>query len=124
MWGLRRCASCHEQAGKNDRWVFDLPDSFFIRIDRPQWNNFLRAPLALAVEGTEKCGQAVFANTQDRDYQRIVQSFAALQRKLQRRPRVDMLKDPDIECLDGVAVESSLNSVSLARPVVRKASTE
>ncbi len=91
--GQRRCASCHKQAGKNDQWVFELPGNFYIRIDNPKQNNFLCAPLAKTADGTERCGQAVFTDTDDADYQRIIQSFDALAQKLQQRPRVDMMQE-------------------------------
>jgi len=103
--GQRRCASCHEQAGTNDQWVFELPGNFFIRIDRPELNNFLQAPLARVAGGTETCGQPVFADTEDSDYRRIVQSFAVLQRKLQRRPRVDMMPASAPACPDRVVAD-------------------
>jgi mono/diheme cytochrome c family protein len=101
--GKRRCAACHEKAATEDNWVFNLPDSFFIRIDTPELNSFLRAPLARTAGGTEKCGQAVFANTQDHDYRRILQSFAGLQQRLRRRPRVDMVPETDFSGPDQVA---------------------
>ena len=104
--GQRRCASCHEKAGADDNWVFALPGNFFIRIERPELNNFLQAPLARAAGGTEKCGPVVFAKAEDPDYQRIVRSFASLQQKLQRRPRVDMVPESAVACPDYVAAET------------------
>ena len=103
--GERRCASCDEQAGTSDQWVFELPGNFFIRIDRPELNNFLQAPLARAAGGVESCRQAVFTDTEDPDYRRIVRSFASLQQKLQRRPRVDMAPAPEGACPDRVAID-------------------
>jgi hypothetical protein len=103
--GQRRCASCHDKAGADDNWVFALPGNFFIRIERPELNNFLQAPLARAAGGTEKCGQVVFADADDPDYQRIVQSFATLQRRLQQRPRVDMMPKAEAACSDQVAAD-------------------
>ena len=91
----RRCASCHEKAGADQNWVFALPGNFFIRIDSPELNNFLQAPLARAAGGTEKCGQAVFPDTDDDDYRRIVQAFETLRRQLRRNPRVDMVPTVD-----------------------------
>jgi hypothetical protein len=89
--GERRCATCHEQAGVDEHWLYELPGSFFVRIERPERNAFLRAPLARAAGGTQRCGTAVFADTRDPDYQRVLGAFAALQRKLQETPRVDMV---------------------------------
>jgi len=95
----RRCVSCHEKAAKDDNWVFSLPGNFFIRIDHPERNNFLRAPLAKTAGGYEGCGQAVFADTDDPDYQKIIQSFERLQEKFRQRPRIDMLSSLDQACV-------------------------
>ena len=91
----RRCASCHKNSDKDDNWVFKLKDNFYIRIDNPQWNNFLIAPLAKSSGGMEKCGQAVFEDTNDADYRKIMAAFEKLQRKLEQRPRFDMMKLAD-----------------------------
>lgn len=96
--GKRRCVSCHEKADKDANWVFSLPGNFFIRIDHPERNNFMRAPLAGAEGGTEKCSQVVFTDTQDPDYQRIIKSFTDLQRQLQERPRIDMVSSLEMAC--------------------------
>jgi len=89
--GQRRCASCHEKAGTDDQWLFELPGNFFVRIERPELNNFLQAPLALAAGGKETCGEPIFTSTNDPDYQRVLKAFAALRERLKQRPRVDML---------------------------------
>jgi len=102
--GARRCASCHDKAGKDDNWVFSLPNSFFIRIDSPKLNHFLKAPLARTAGGAEKCGQPVFASVDDPDYQRIVASFAELQQQLKKRPRVDMAPKIDPPSTTEVAI--------------------
>ena len=91
----RRCVSCHEKSHEDDNWVFRQKDSFYIRIDHPQWNNFLMAPLAKGEGGTEKCGQAVFKDTNDADYRKIIAAFEELNQKLQQRPRFDMMKLDD-----------------------------
>lgn len=95
----RRCVSCHENSVEDGNWVFSMPNNFFVRIDHPERNNFLRAPLAKAAGGTEKCGQAVFADTCDPDYQKIIQSFRVLQNKLQESPRIDMVSALDPDCV-------------------------
>ncbi len=77
----RRCAACHQA---------DVPRKFYTRVLEPGKNSFLLAPLAAAAGGTQKCGQPVFASTQDPDYQRILQTFAPIQALLQRSPRADM----------------------------------
>lgn len=93
--GARRCAACHEKAGTDENWVFGLPNSFYVRIDSPELNSFLRAPLARAGGGSQKCGAAVFADTDDPDYRRLLQSFTVLQEQLHRNPRVDMVPPGD-----------------------------
>ncbi|MDP7496154.1 MAG: hypothetical protein QGI77_06965 [Roseibacillus sp.] len=84
----RRCVSCH--AGLQD--VFKSPgrDSFFIRLDHPERNGFLRAPLARKAGGTEACGAAVYAGTDDPDYRRLLETFEETRKMLEARPRMDM----------------------------------
>jgi hypothetical protein len=50
------------------------------------------APLAKSAGGTEKCGQAVFKDTSDPDYEKIMTGFKDLQQKLNQKPRFDMMK--------------------------------
>jgi hypothetical protein len=50
----------------------------------------LLAPLAKSAGGTQQCGRAVFASTDDPDYQRILTTFEPLQKLLNTRPRADM----------------------------------
>ena len=90
--GSRRCASCHEGTGQDEHWVFTLPNSFFVRVDHPEYNNFLRAPLSESAGGTQRCDEAVFADTNDADYQRILNAFKQRQEQLQKHPRIDMVR--------------------------------
>ena len=76
----KRCAECHQQ----------VPRTFYTRMLKPENNRFLLAPLAKSAGGTQQCGRAVFASTDDPDYQRILQTFEALQKLLKLRPRADM----------------------------------
>ncbi|HUT32583.1 MAG TPA: hypothetical protein VNE39_03800 [Planctomycetota bacterium] len=78
----RRCASCH--AGGR------VPRKFYTRIENPQHNSFLLAPLAKAAGGTEACGKPVFADTADPDYRAILSTFAAVRKLLEQTPRTDM----------------------------------
>ena len=86
MAGSRRCMSCHEKTEQEDTWLFSLPNSFYVRIDRPERNAFLTAPLAKVAGGTGACGDAVFETTDDPDYRRLMESFAALHAQLEIRP--------------------------------------
>jgi len=67
-----------------------IPRGRWLRITNPQLNPFLLAPLAKAAGGTEKCGQAVFANTDDPDYKAILATFDPVLKGLGERPRMDM----------------------------------
>ncbi len=78
----RRCAECHPQ-GK-------LPRRIWTRITRPRLNGFLLAPLARAAGGSQRCGRAVFASTDDPDYQAILQTFTPVVQMLAKTPRMDM----------------------------------
>jgi hypothetical protein len=78
----RRCVSCHAD-GKFPRHVWT-------RVTNPQHNSFLLAPLAKAAGGTERCGAAVFADTNDPDYRAILATFEPIERLLEKTPRMDM----------------------------------
>jgi len=78
----RRCVECHKD-GK-------FPREVWTRITNPQQNRFLLAPLAKAAGGAETCGKAVFANTDDPDYQAILKTFEPVTAMLKERPRDDM----------------------------------
>jgi hypothetical protein len=77
----RRCASCHQEG---------IPRKFYTRVENPQNNSFLLAPLSVAAGGTQKCGPAIFASKDDPDYQRILETFAPIHALLKARPRADM----------------------------------
>lgn len=84
----RRCAGCHNDVKDVD----SLPGSFFVRIDHPERNGFLRAPLAKGA-----CGKQVFAGPDDPDYQKLLGLFDPLYQTLARRPRMDMDQpDPQV----------------------------
>ena len=76
----RRCAECHT-AG--------VPRRFYTRITNPQNNSFLLAPLAKSAGGTQKCGKAVFNNTDDADYQKILSTFEPIAKLAKKSPRPD-----------------------------------
>lgn len=103
--GLRRCAGCHAE-GK-------APRTFYTRIDNPQDNPFLLAPLAKSAGGTERCGQGIFASTDDPDYQAILRTFEPASQALKARPRLDVVPvDPDA---DGCPLPENQERVALAR---------
>ncbi|MBI5396314.1 MAG: hypothetical protein HZA91_13540, partial [Verrucomicrobia bacterium] len=77
----RRCAACHQGS---------LPRKFYTRVLKPEKNSFLLAPLAAEAGGTQKCGQPIFASTDDPDYQRILRTFTPIHTLLKQSPRPDM----------------------------------
>jgi hypothetical protein len=79
---VRRCATCHE-GGR-------VPRQFWTRLQNPQRNPFLLAPLSADAGGWGKCGPGVFADTNDPDYQAILRTFDPVLELLQKRPRMDM----------------------------------
>jgi hypothetical protein len=60
----RRCGQCHEEG--------NVPRRFFTRVTNVDNDPVLLAPLSRSAGGTEACGVAVFQDTQDPDYQRIL----------------------------------------------------
>ena len=81
----RRCLACHP--GR-------IPRKFYTRVMHPENNGFLLAPLAAAAGGTQRCGQPIFASTDDPDYQKILQTFAPIHALLKQSPRADMQDCP------------------------------
>jgi hypothetical protein len=77
----RRCATCHADG---------IPRKFYTRVMKPENNNFLLAPLSAEAGGTQTCGQAGFLTRDDRDYRKILQTFAPIHELLKVRPRADM----------------------------------
>lgn len=84
----RRCVSCHKQ--QNNTSIFSYPACFAVRLDHPEKNLFLRAPIAKTEDGTGACGQAVFSGTNDPDYQVLLGTFAGLKEQLEKNPRLDI----------------------------------
>lgn len=76
-----RCVNCHRTG---------VPRDFYIRIEKPELNRFLLAPLAQSAGGTERCGKPVFTSTDDPDYQAILKTFEPVARQLRQQPRDDM----------------------------------
>ena len=103
----RRCVECHqsqqEPMGKSwtartARW---RGDAMGLRIERPELNAFLLAPLAEDAGGTGRCGAPVFASTEDADYQAVLQTFLPVRQLIRQRPRMDMPGAvPDPVCFD------------------------
>ena len=84
----RRCLACHERDGKPA-----IPRRDYVRIDHPEYNDFLLAPLSKQAGGTGACGRVVFADRRDPDYRVLMGTFEPIQALLRRTPRMDM-QDP------------------------------
>ncbi|MBT8036444.1 MAG: hypothetical protein KJO21_02760 [Verrucomicrobiae bacterium] len=83
----RRCQTCH----KDTKEIHPLTQGFYLRIDHPERNTFLRAPLAKKAGGSGACGKGVFTSTNDPDYQKLIRLFDSIQQSLIKRPRMDMM---------------------------------
>ncbi|MCP4642042.1 MAG: hypothetical protein GY851_16485 [bacterium] len=77
----RRCAECHTGG---------VPRRFFTRVTNVTNDPLLLAPLAKEAGGTEACGRAVFASTDDPDYQALVRGGRESESVLNARPRMDV----------------------------------
>ncbi|MDR0328603.1 MAG: hypothetical protein LBI05_09950 [Planctomycetaceae bacterium] len=102
----RRCAECHDKGNVYRRdWTHRTQNQFqypqedgegtvprrpWVRISEPELNPFLLAPLAKSAGGTERCGRGVFADRNDPDYRKILETFAVIQESLGHTPRIDM----------------------------------
>ena len=88
----RRCIACHTQ--KNNLSVFSYPNQFYLRIDNPELNPILLAPLDVQMGGSGKCSEVVFKSNEDEDYLKLILPFIQLEKDLAERPRMDMTLDP------------------------------
>ena len=87
---VRRCTDCHADAQGRST----VPRTFYLRVERPGLNAFMLAPLARAAGGTEACGRAVFASTDDPDYRLLMETFDAIHKLLETTPRLDDYGEP------------------------------
>lgn len=89
----RRCDSCHTP---NADGLPGVPRKWYLRVEQPEKNAFMLAPLAKEAGGTEACGRPVFESTADPDYQALLAVFQPIQELLARRPRLDMHGEPPV----------------------------
>lgn len=91
----RRCASCHTPEKP-------FPREFFVRVENPEMNAFLRAPLSFTANGSQACGTATFKSADDPDYQKILSTFTPVHALLKKTPRLDMPGGEQalLECVD------------------------
>jgi hypothetical protein len=104
----RRCASCHNGAralplsvtdnlGRNP-WEYMAPGDprrkwashLLYDLTRPEKSVLLLGPLAKAAGGYAACGQAVFADTNDADYQKVLAMVRRAGAELEQIKRFDM----------------------------------
>ncbi len=92
----RRCQECHQQqkaklakswTPRTDGWK---GDALGLRIEEPQLNAFLLAPLPKSAGGTGRCGKAVFVSKDDPDYQAVLKTFEPTTALIRQTPRMDM----------------------------------
>lgn len=76
----QRCNSCHDPSEKR---------TWYLRVEKPELNSFMLAPLAASAGGTEACGEAVFESVKDPDYRALMQTFEPVRQLLEQRPRLD-----------------------------------
>jgi hypothetical protein len=95
----RRCQSCHAAqkvsallTWRPPKWSGELGPwgGMGVRIENPQHNDFLLAPLAKKAGGTEACGRPVFGDKADPDYQAVLSTFQPIAKLMRERPRMDM----------------------------------
>ncbi|HDP35048.1 MAG TPA: hypothetical protein ENN29_08070 [Candidatus Hydrogenedentes bacterium] len=65
--------------------------TWYLRVTEPEKNTFLLAPLAKSAGGTQACGEAVFRDKSDPDYQRLLATFQPIRDLLAGKPRFDMM---------------------------------
>ena len=107
----RRCQSCHDSKQFSPLVTWRLPkrplfadgptwwNGMGVRIEHPHLNDFLLAPLAKNAGGTEACGEAVFRDKSDPDYQAILKTFEPITQLMTQRPRMDMPNPAPSCCL-------------------------
>jgi len=106
----RRCVPCHGSSdGRHDTWWFTI-----------NWHNVnmsrgLVGPLARSAGGWQRCGEPVFADTSDLDYQKLLAALTSLRDQLAARPREDLLS---IAGTDAVLQEVELPPPPPPRPAV------
>ncbi|HUT36111.1 MAG TPA: hypothetical protein VNE39_21665 [Planctomycetota bacterium] len=88
----RRCNDCHAAAKLRvaTPWRGHKWGELGVRIEHPELNTFLLAPLARAAGGAERCGKPVFASKDDPDYQAVLKTFLPIHELMKQRPRMDM----------------------------------
>lgn len=103
----RRCGACHDRTrplpkylSDDQGFVLSNPDyrdprvrfsrHLLFNLSRPERSLLLLAPLSREAGGLQLCGQAVFADTADSDYQRILTLCREGQGKLESIKRFDM----------------------------------
>jgi len=95
----RRCQKCHEEKNVRTPMTWRGPKwsggrgpwgGMGVRIENPELNDFLLAPLAKSAGGTGRCGQPVFRSKDDPDYQAVLKTFDPVHELMRQTPRMDM----------------------------------
>jgi hypothetical protein len=103
----RRCQKCHEEKDVQTLMTWRGPKwsggrspwgGMGVRIENPELNDFLLAPLPKPAGGTGRCGQPVFRSKDDPDYQAVLKTFAPVHELMRQTPRMDMPGAVPAEC--------------------------
>jgi mono/diheme cytochrome c family protein len=78
----KRCIACHQPA--------DVTRLDWIDLGEPEKSRFLAAPLAKDSGGTGRCGQAVYKDRRDADYQAALAAVNVAVKAARARPRRDL----------------------------------
>jgi hypothetical protein len=106
----RRCQACHEEKNVDILKTWQPPQwsggsgpwgGMGVRIENPQDNHFLLAPLAESAGGTGECSEAVFESTDDADYRAVLKTFEPIQALMKKTPRMDMPGAVPCGCSEG-----------------------
>jgi len=95
----RRCQKCHEEKDVRALMTWRGPKwsggsgpwgGMGVRIENPELNDFLLAPLSKIAGGTGRCGQPVFRSKDDPDYRAVLKTFDPIYELMRQTPRMDM----------------------------------
>jgi hypothetical protein len=91
----RRCGVCHGPADKQQhyQWMELNSRNWWLNLNRRDVSRsrMLLAPLARAAGGWQRCGDPVFADAADADYQKLRACLIEAWESLCKRPRADLL---------------------------------
>jgi hypothetical protein len=91
----RRCEKCHGPPDKEQhcQWMELNRRNWWLNLNRRDVarSRMLLAPLARSAGGWQRCGDPVFSDPADSDYQKMLAALAGAWEELSKRPRADLL---------------------------------